>query len=41
MTCRVWNARENQRFSCLEKVSEDFSHGRIDMPPEGVAHALE
>jgi hypothetical protein len=29
MTCRAWNARENWRFSCLEKVSEDFFHGQI------------
>jgi hypothetical protein len=28
MTCRAWNARENRRFSCLEKVSEDFFHGQ-------------
>jgi prepilin-type N-terminal cleavage/methylation domain-containing protein len=29
MTCRAWNARENRRFSSLEKVSEDFFHGQL------------
>jgi len=30
MTCRAWNARENRRFSCLEKVLEDFFHGQLE-----------
>jgi hypothetical protein len=29
MTCRVQSTRENRRFSCLEKVSEDFFHGQL------------
>jgi hypothetical protein len=28
MTCRVRSTRENRRFSCLEKVPEDFFHGQ-------------
>ena len=36
MTCRVRSTRENRRFSCLEKVLEDFFHGLLTghgMPP--------
>jgi len=31
MTCRVRSTRENRRFSCLDKVPEDFVHGQLVM----------
>jgi demethylmenaquinone methyltransferase/2-methoxy-6-polyprenyl-1,4-benzoquinol methylase len=34
MTCRARSARENRRFSRLEKVAEDFFHGQHTIPPE-------
>jgi hypothetical protein len=45
MTCRARSARENQRFSCLEKVPEDFFHGLlgyadIEHPAVGMVNRL-